>query len=78
MIGRCVDVSLSGVRIVIPNSLEPGLIVTVGVPWAKLNATAEVRHCRAVGDKFTVGFKFRERIEDGRGSVSNPRRSSAR
>jgi len=61
LMGRCVDVSVSGSCIELTSSVRPGTTVTVGIPRLSLTALAAVRHCREAGGKFAVGLEFQKR-----------------
>jgi len=62
LMGRCVDVSVSGSRIELASSIQPGTAVTVGIPRLSLTVSAAVRHCRDAGGRFSVGLEFQERV----------------
>jgi len=56
--GRCLDVSLNGVRVELTSELPIGVTVTIGVPVRRLQRTATVRHCTPAGPHFAVGLEY--------------------
>ncbi len=49
------NVSAEGMKLHVPEALEPGAMIQVRLPGALL--TAEVRHCAAVGTEFQAGVR---------------------
>jgi PilZ domain-containing protein len=56
--GRCLDVSVDGVRVELGLALPIGVAVTIGVPIRRLQKMATVRHCTPAGPYFTVGLEY--------------------
>ena len=63
LMGRCVDISVSGARIELAFSIPPGTNVTAGIPRLNLTAKAVVRHCTESMQLFAVGIEFKQRVE---------------
>ena len=62
LMGRCIDISVSGARLELSSATPAGMTVTVGIPRLNLTATSIVRHCQEIGGKFTLGVEFQKRI----------------
>ena len=54
---RVVDVSTSGLRLRVPELIEPGTVVQIRL--RNTVATGEVRYCCPVGKQFDVGVQFK-------------------
>ena len=63
LMGRCVDISVSGARLELAFPIPPGTIVTTGIPRLHLTAKSVVRHCAESIQQFAVGVEFMQRIE---------------
>ena len=58
--GRCLDVSKGGVCVRVPQTLEIGALVRIGVPSERIQAQAEVRNCTEIDGQFEVGLRFKK------------------
>ncbi len=61
------DVSKNGLRLEVPERLEPGTVVQIRLVKSCSIITAEVRHCMSVGDGFQVGVEIQDVFPIGAG-----------
>lgn len=66
--GRCIDMSVSGLRLEVPEALVERSYVSVKADSVGFAATASVRHCVRARGKFIVGLEFSSPL-----NASNPK-----
>jgi hypothetical protein len=66
------DISESGMRIELPEPVEPRSFVQLQCPELGLQGTASVRSCSRQGVRFMIGLEFAGGLKWGRESSSKP------
>ncbi len=56
--GRCLDLSASGIRVEVPESIPLRSYVTVKLEGVALTSSASVRHVGRLAGKYWVGLEF--------------------
>ena len=57
-VGRCLDVSESGMRVEVAETVRPRTYVSFRMEKAAFQGTGSVRYCRRVGMKYHLGLEF--------------------
>ncbi len=69
---RILDVSKNGMRIEVPERLDPGTVVQIRLLKSSTIITAEVRHCQSMGDGYQVGVEIQDVFPTGGGAQNPP------
>lgn len=57
-LGRCIDLSASGMRLELPVAIPVRSYVTMKTDQGGIATNASVRHCARAGGKYIVGIEF--------------------
>jgi hypothetical protein len=58
--GRSLDVSRSGISVLVSEAIPPGIVVLVRVTTIDRSGYAQVRRCIVRGDRYEVALQFRD------------------